>query len=310
MDVLSRLLGDDDFGSLGWGIANNSVVAVRSEPRHAAEMVTQVLLGTPVKLLEQLGDWRRVQLPDRYVGWVEGSLQPVLQERLDNYLALPKIIVTAHYATAFEKPSHCSLPVSDLVAGNILVVQSSIGMFYQVRYPDGREAYARKADASPVDEWLASVELTGESIVKHALQLLGVPYLWGGTSTKGFDCSGFTKQVYLMHGIVLPRDASLQAMQGESVDTGDDFGNARPGDLLFFVSKATDENPVERVTHVAIYMGEKRFIHASDSVRIGSFDPPDPLYDAFNANRYSLAKRYIRDGQVVGVETLSSWHLS
>jgi hypothetical protein len=308
-DALNGLLVDKDSESLGWGIVYNSVVAVRFEPHHAAEMVTQALLGTHVELFEQRGNWRKVQLPDQYVGWIDGSLKPVSRERLDNYLARPKIIVTAHYATAFEKPDHCSLPVSDLVAGNILVVQSLVNTFYLVRYPDGREAYVRESDALPVDEWLASVKLTGESIVKQALQLLGVPYLWGGTSTKGLDCSGFTKQVYLMHGIVLARDASQQAMQGESVDVGADFSNAQPGDLLFFVSKSTDGHPVERVTHVAIYIGDKRFIHASGNVRIGSFDPADPLYDAFNTNRYSLAKRFIRDGQAIGVDTVVSIRL-
>ncbi len=299
-------LTDEDLGLVRWGIVYNSVVAVRSEPRHAAEMVTQALLGIPVELLEQWGDWRKVQLPDQYVGWVDGSLQPMSRERLDDYLTLPKIIVTAHYAIAFQEPDHRSLQVSDLVAGNILEVQSLVGTFYRVHYPDGREAYVRKADALPVDEWQGGIELTGESIVMHALQLLGVPYLWGGTSTKGFDCSGLTKQVYLMHGIVLPRDASQQAMQGELIDTGDDFSNARPGDLLFFVSKSTGEYLVERVTHVAIYMGDKRFIHASDNVRIGSFNPVDPLYDAFNANRYFMTKRFICNGQAVGVETVAT----
>ncbi len=290
---------------LEWGVVYNSVVAVRSEPRHAAEMVTQALLGTPVKVIEQRGDWRKVQLPDQYVGWVDGSLQPMTRERLDDYMALSKIIVTANHATAFEEADCHSLPVSDLVAGNILEVQSQFATFYQVRYPDGRKAYVRKSDVLPVNDWLASIELTGESIVKYALQLLGVPYLWGGTSTKGLDCSGLTRQVYLMHGIMLPRDASQQAMQGELVDTGNDFSNARPGDLLFFVSKTSNEHPVEWVTHVAIYMGEKRFIHASDHVRIGSFDPVDPLYDAFNAKRYSLTKRFILNGQAVGVETVA-----
>lgn len=291
-------------GSAGWGIVYNSVVALRSEPRHAAEMVTQALLGTPVKVLEQRGDWRKVRLPDRYVGWVDGSLQPMSRERLDDYMALPKIIVTANYATAFQEPDFSSPTVSDLVAGNILEVQSSVGTYYRVCYPDGREAYVREADALPVEVWRAGIELTGESIVKYALQLMGIPYLWGGTSTKGLDCSGFIKQVCRMHGIVLPRDASQQAMQGELVDTGDDFSHALPGDLLFFVSGATGEQPVERVTHVAIYMGDKRFIHASDHVRIGSFDPADPLYDAFNANRYSLTKRFIRDRQPINLATV------
>jgi len=84
-----------------------------------------------------------------------------------------------------------------------------------------------------VDEWLKSSSLTGESIVQTAKQLLGVPYLWGGTSTKGMDCSGFTKQVYFMHGIILARDASQQVRYGRLIDEVGDFSDARPGDLVF-----------------------------------------------------------------------------
>lgn len=276
-----------------WGVIYNSVANMRSEPRHSSELVSQALLGTPVRILEKEGEWRRVQTPDKYTGWMNGSIQPVSGQEYDDYLHESKLIVTALYARAMEKPDAHSLPVSDLVMGNTLVVHSAGEQYYAARYPDGRTAYVSKADAVTVDEWLKEIQLTGESVVKSAMRFMGIPYLWGGTSSKGLDCSGFTQQVYFMHGIVLARDASQQVMQGKFVDSVANFGNALPGDLLFFGSKATADNPGEKVVHVGIYMGDKRFIHASDYVRVNSFDPADPLYDEFNANRYLRAKRII-----------------
>lgn len=266
---------------------------MRSEPRHSSELVSQALLGTPVSILEEEGEWRGVQTPDKYTGWMNGSIQPFSELELDNYLQQPKLIVTALHARAMEKPDARSLPVSDLVMGNTLVIHSAGEEYFKARYPDGRVAYVSKADAMTVENWLDDIRLTGESIVHQAMQFMGTPYLWGGTSSKGLDCSGFTQQVYFMHGIVLARDASQQVMQGKFVDSVANFDNALPGDLLFFGSKATADNPNEKVVHVGIYMGDKRFIHASDYVRVNSFDPADPLYDGFNANRYLRAKRII-----------------
>mgnify|MGYP002737626751 FL=1 len=287
-----------------WGVIYNSVANMRSEPRHGAELLSQTLLGTIVEVLEEQEEWRKIQTPERYTGWVIGSLQPVSNEELAEYKRQPKLIVTALYTRAWENASEQLTPVSDLVAGNILAIQNVENRHYKVGYPDGRQAYVKKEDALPVEEWLAGIELTGESIVASALQLKGVPYLWGGTSTKGIDCSGLTKHTYFMHGIILSRDAWQQAIQGERVDEGADFSNVLPGDLLFFGSKASDENSKERVVHVGIYMDNKRFVHASDYVRVSSFDPSDPLYDAFNRGRYLYTKRIIDKGQIKRVETV------
>ena len=288
-----------------WGVIYNSVANMRSEPHHGAELLSQTLLGTIVEVLDEQEEWRKIQTPERYTGWVFGSLQPVSNEELAEYKRQPKLIVTALYTRAWENASEQSTPVTDLVAGNILTIQNVENRHYKVGYPDGRQAYVKKEDALPMEEWLSGIELTGESIVASALQLKGVPYLWGGTSTKGIDCSGLTKHTYFMHGIILSRDAWQQAIQGERVDEGADFSNVLPGDLLFFGSKASDENSKERVVHVGIYMGNKRFVHASDYVRVSSFDPSDPLYDAFNRDRYLYTKRIIDKGQVKGDKAVS-----
>ena len=299
-----RLLPDAALGEEIWGIIYNSAGTLRAEPRYGAELVSQALLGMPVRILEQKGGWRRVQTPDRYIGWMNGSVMPVTDAQRQQYLSLPKVIVTSLHTRSFADTGKEALPVSDLVAGDMLVVQSAKGGFYQVQYPDGREASVKKSDVMKVSDWLKKNRLTGERIVDTAKQLLGVPYLWGGTSTKGMDCSGFTKQVYWMHGMILARDASQQVRYGRLIDETGDFGEALPGDLVFFGTEATPENPTERVVHVGIYIGDRRFIHASDYIRINSFDPADPLYDAFNTKRYLRTKRMIGVLDSEGIEEL------
>ena len=112
------------------------------------------------------------------------------------------------------------------------------GIFYKVNYPDGREAFVKKDEAKLFNEWYNSLNPTGETILNTAYRFMGIPYLWGGTSTKGMDCSGFTKTVYFLNGIILSRDASQQVNTGELVDTKDGWKNLQAGDLLFFGRKA------------------------------------------------------------------------
>ena len=288
-----RILPDKALGEYNWGVIYNSVADLRVKPAYSGEMVTQVLLGMPVRILEKSGSWRRIQTPDGYIGWMSGSVQKKTREELNQYLALPKIIITSHYGFSFSKPDKQSLPVSDIVAGDMFAIVNMHNDFYEVVYADGREAFVQKEDAQKLEDWLQGIKLTGESIVETAKQFMGVPYVWGGTSAKGLDCSGFTKTVYWLHGLILARDASQQIKNGTEIDRILNFEDAQMGDLVFFGEKATTENPKERVIHVGIYIGDKKFIHASDYIHINSFDPDSPLYDEFNTNRYLRTMRIL-----------------
>lgn len=299
-----RLLPGKRPGEETQGVIYNSVGTIRSDHRYSAELVTQALLGTPVKILDKAGGWLRIQTPDRYIGWVNGSVKTMTETAVKGYLRQPKVIVTSMYAQSYEKPDVKSPSVSDLVAGNMLTMKGAKGKFYHVAYPDDREAYILKSDAERVENWLRKIDLSGEGIVRTANRFMGVPYLWGGTSPKGVDCSGFTKSVYFLHGILLARDASQQVLYGKLIDEEGYFGDARPGDLVFFGTEATPEQPGERVVHVGIYLGNKRFIHASDYIRIGSFDPVDPLYDAYNTNRYLRTKRILGEVGTPGIDAI------
>lgn len=299
-----RLLPDEAIGEARWGIIYNSVANVHSQPTFSSEMVSQVLMGMPVKVLDKSDSWLRIQTPEGYIGWISGSVHRLNEAELKEYMATPKIIVNAHYAKSYSKPTTQSQTVSDIVVGNMLNMKGVDGDFYSVAYPDGRKAFVEKQNAQKVDKWLKEIDLTGESIAETAKQLMGVPYVWGGTSSKGLDCSGFTKTVYWLHGIVIARDASQQIKSGVEIDRIGNFENVQKGDLLFFGVKATTENPKERVVHVGIYIGNQQFIHASDYIHIGSFDAESQLYDEYNKKRYLCTMRYIGSENTQGITSI------
>lgn len=304
IEIDVRLLPDSTLEGKEWGIVYNSVGTMRTEPRYGAELSSQVLLGMPVRILDRQGEWSRIQAPDKYIGWIHGSVKAFTKTELLQYLKKPKVIVTAMVSHSQEKPLADSFPVSDLVIGDMLALKAEVDDYCHVVYPDGREGYIPKSDVMEMEHWLQTREMTGERIVHTSRRFMGIPYLWGGTSSKGMDCSGFTKMVYFLQGVILPRDASQQVACGRLIDSAGDLSNAQAGDLLFFGAKADEKNPSERVVHVGIYLGENRFIHASDYIRIGSFDPTDPLYDNYNRNRYLRTKRIIGEVNTSGIEEI------
>ena len=298
-----KTLPEPELEDKVYGLVEVSVCNIRYSPKHAGELASQALMGTPVRILEKEDNgWLLIQTPDQYISWVDrGAITLMNKEGIDRWKAVPKIIYTRSYGSAYSEPNEESATVSDLVAGCMMELVAEKGDFYQVLFADQRIGFVPKNESNVYNEWFAKISASEESLIKTSKRLMGVPYLWGGTSFKGVDCSGFTKTVYFLNGIVLPRDASQQVMIGETIDKTGNWSELKPGDLLFFGDKREDGS--ERVVHVAMWLGNGEYIHASDKVRVSSMLATASNYDDYNAKRYLRAKRILKTG-MAGVGTL------
>lgn len=292
------------LGEKTLGVVSVSVANIRTHPDHSAEMGTQALLGTPLRILKKEHGWMFVQTPDEYLGWTDDEIVEMTPPSYEEWTARPKVIVTADYASVRESADGTGPQVSDVVAGCLLALKSETGDQYEVAFPDARTGSVRKADAAPWDAYLTKAKPTQESVVATAKRFMGVPYFWGGTSAKALDCSGFTKTVYFLNGVQLPRDASQQVYVGDSLDTSSEI-DLQPGDLLFFGARAKDGRK-ERVTHTAISLGGKRFIHSSGRVRCNSLDPGDPDFSEYRLHSFLRARRIIGAQESSGIRFLTS----
>lgn len=289
-----NLLPDESTYAYKHAIVNNSVANLRSNPKHSAELATQAILGTVMKVLKITGEWYLVQTPDDYIAWVDhGGVSLKSEEDFAVWENVEKVIITSNHAIVADDQENI---VSDVILGNILEKISETKEAWLVRFPDGRTGKVSKDSALDYQVWLTALEPTGDLIESYARSLMGTPYLWGGTSSKGMDCSGFTKTVYWMNGLIIPRDASQQVNAGVVVDADLKFENLEKGDLLFFGKPATDSTK-QRTTHVGIWLDNSEFIHASKQVRISSIDENSPNYDEFNKNRYLGSRRYLKNGE-------------
>lgn len=294
-EVLDSLnvLPDSALGEKRYGIVTVSVANMRSKRGQAEELGSQLLMGMVVNLLKIRGGWYYVQSHDHYLGWIEdGSLFVTDRAGVDRWVNTPKSIVTDYFGIVRSQPNRKSLPVTDVVAGALLKQGSPKGAWLGVALPDGRSGFLESNLVEEYSAWKRTRQLTPDNVERTAKLFVGVPYLWGGTSPKGFDCSGYTKTVYRLNGLELDRDANQQATQGEDIQTGKNFDGLKKGDLLFFGRKATADRP-ERIWHVAIYLGNQEFIQCAGRVMINSFDPTAPNYDPERLRTFVRARRVI-----------------
>lgn len=273
-----------------WGqyaLPKISVTNVRSHPRHSAELVSQVVMGTPLKVLSDDGSWLQVETPEGYKGYViTNTLSKFTEPMLTRWQSAPRVVVSSVDQTwVYDNPTEFTTVrrVTDVVPGVILETDGPAkGRALPVSLPDGRKGYIACADVTPVEKWASRATSSApDSVVAIAPSMMGAPYVWGGTSVKGADCSGYSQLLYYRQGILLPRDAWQQAQVGTLVLTRHSepvteklLKPLRPGDLLFFGNAST-----RKVTHVGIYRGNGEVIHCSSRVKVNSLIPGAKGYD-------------------------------
>lgn len=266
-----QLLPAKHLNGLHYAVVNLSVCNIRSKPKHSSELATQALQGMPLKVFKKQDNWYYVQTPDHYLGWLDaGGLTLMNQTDFEAWEQLEKAMFKKDYGYVYSLKTDAIL--SDAVIGNRFAVIAKNNKKIEVKLPDGRMGWIATSDATMYLDWVLSRTMDTEHIITTATSFMGRPYLWGGTSPKAMDCSGFTKMVYYLNGVALARDASQQVKEGDSIEIDPALQNLQKGDLLFFGSKATAEKK-ERIWHVAIYIGDGEIIHASGAIKIESLIP-------------------------------------
>ncbi len=272
-----------------WGLVKIPVASLRTGPGHAREMATQAVMGTPLRILEATGEWYRVQTPDGYIAYIPSSSVEIRDNAgMNTWRNQPRLVVTslkeADVCSTEKSVSGRDGIVARLVNGSI--VNGSLkgkSKMVEVTLPDGRSGWIDRNAVSSIDGWAAQA-FDVDRILDTAYSMMGAPYLWGGTSTKAPDCSGLVKVSYFSNGIILMRDASQQAKTGKNMPP-EDWRSLRAGDLLFFGNPVTG-----RVTHVAIYDRDGRYIHSSGQVRVNSIDPDSEIYLGKSYNHLSSTR--------------------
>ena len=224
-----------------FGICNLSIVPLRLETSDTSELVSQVIYGETFKVLEQRKQWSKIRLAfDKYEGWIDNKQYIEISE--DEYKSL-----------CIEQPKLSTDLVEFIEDKNNQLSLITLGSSL-----NGLSILNHKYEGNFVSE-----KIEKPNLIKTAFNFLNTPYLWGGKTPFGIDCSGFTQMVYKLNGYKLLRDASQQATQGEALSF---IEESEPGDLAFF------DNNEGVIVHVGIIMKDNYIIHAHGKVRIDRLD--------------------------------------
>jgi cell wall-associated NlpC family hydrolase len=239
-------------------IVRRDTADLRAAPSAESELVDQAHYGENVRVLGESDIWRYVQGADQYFGWIPLDDLGVMTGYAERYL-VAVLLADVRDAPRRDAEVIARLPAGTSVPATMAGMEQTDGTHRPIPYhhPEGwrethlgpgwRTGYVALAELVDV-RTLPNRYPTAEDYLKTAESFMGVPYLWGGTTALGLDCSGFVQQVYRLNGVALPRDADQQAMLGRKVE------EARAGDLMFFGA--------DRVTHVALATSKTEFIHA------------------------------------------------
>ena len=278
-----------------WGVVSLSIANLRSKPAHSSELVSQAIMGTPVRVLKMEDGWVFVQTPDRYIAWTnQAAVHLMSSSEMNEWRNGDRLIYTESNGSVYED-SKQTVVMSDLVAGAIVTKKSESKNITEVSLPDGRVGFVTNQNWRNFKQMKDTVSLIGDNLIIAGKRFLGFPYLWGGTSSKAMDCSGFVKTVYFLNGVVLERDASQQINHGKEIDISSGYTNLQKGDLLYFGSKQP-----YKVTHTGMYIGDSEFIHSSGFIHINSLDKNRANYNSDLVSKLVGARRVIGNPPELG----------
>jgi hypothetical protein len=281
-----KILPSDKLGSQAYGVVITSTAHQRRQADVTSEMINQAIMGQGLRLYKKKGLYYLAQLDDGYMGWImKGSVYEMNEPDYKNWQQKPKVVFTDRFGWVYSQKNRDAEPVCDLVWGALLTVEERHGKWLRIIFPDGRSGFLPEHQTCDYGKFQGRTPADPADLVKSAKQCLGIPYLWGGRSIKGFDCSGFMQTLFKMHGINLPRDANMQVKLGKEIKVDPELDQAQTGDLFFFGPSR------DRITHVGLYIGDKKMIHSDGYVKINSFDPKDPEYDKDRISRLVYIKR-------------------
>lgn len=234
------------------GVVTRPVANLYSGPSEDQDVVSQAIYATTVEILEEKDGWAKVQTPDEYTGWTKAS--DLLKS--PPYARTGKVVQVQNlFASIYREPSitkHAPVVTVPYETRLEVVAQTGNdgGEWLQVRLPDDRSGWVQGGDVA-----FGLKTLTVPELMEFSKRFIGLPYLWGGTSTFGYDCSGYMQMLCRRRGAGLPRDAGPQARWSGVVEVSRD--QLQPGDLLYFGPSD------QKITHTGMYIGNGQFINAT-----------------------------------------------
>jgi cell wall-associated NlpC family hydrolase len=253
------------------------VANMYSQPSVDADVVSQAIYGANVNLIEQKDGWAHIRTADDYTGWTPlSALLPGKAYATSGRVGEVQSLFAHIYREASVTRHAPLVTVPFEVKLEVLTEPKEDTRWFQVRLPDDRAGWIQAGDISLAPKTLSTAET-----LEFSKRFLGLPYTWGGTSSYGYDCSGFSQMLGRRRGVNMPRDAQPQAEWSGVVPV--DRKDLQPGDLLYF------GNSAKKITHTGIYMGDGKFInattHLTPMVRI------DDLNDAYWTKLLVAARR-------------------
>jgi gamma-D-glutamyl-L-lysine dipeptidyl-peptidase len=277
-----QLLPDYLLGDSLYAIINVSVTPIKDKPSHSSQIIDQGQMGNQLKLLRFEGGWYLSQTHYNYVGWVnQTAIQICDSNQIKDWSSSKLVRISMISDHIYSKPNLESQPISDIVLNNKLKLINKNAGWSLIQLPDKRFGYIKNTSFIEENE---EIEDPIQTRLKLARQMMGTPYLWGGNSSKGNDCSGFTQNIFEASGIQLPRDARQQALYGKEIVPNNIWSNIQPGDLLFFGKE-------DRVTHVGMSLGQYDFIHQGGMVGINSLTKASIVFAPKRLDTFLFIKR-------------------